>query len=249
MMLKLSVLGFAIAFVATVPPASASPQFDQTAKVFTSAKMAGKRTVAYLDLEIRDPGGPDDKPKDAHTITWRMPKGTTYNPNALPVCIAEQAMAGKDCDKKTLVGGGRVYYNFAPLYPFEPFIPSGTLRVYNAKGAQYLRQGGLILTVDWDPTGWSGPAVAWFATLSGRGVFRTVMPSLTPREATMVFPLTRMLLILGEKKRSLLRTPRRCNPDKGWKSSVSVFYDRLPDGSFSSSTERDTIKLPCQRRS
>ena len=108
--IRLPVLALASAVVAVaalpLPPATASPRFDYSAKLFRlSADRPAQPFGASFVYLVRDvscptrcPWDPEgEKPKNAVKIEVRLPRGTRYNPEGARICSFSRAVETGAC--------------------------------------------------------------------------------------------------------------------------------------------------------
>ncbi len=149
------------------------------------------------------------------------------------------------------MGAGLVNYNWLPIPPLESdwyLVPAGIVTAYNAVG-EGIPNGGLLMFIHWTEV-FNAEDMVWPVTFTRRGVLKTFWPAVTPREFPVVYPLLKLSLTIRAPKGELvLRTPRRCNPKKGWKSSVRTKFLREAPGVFKKTTKQNTVRIAGRRAS
>jgi hypothetical protein len=205
---------------------------------------------------------PGDKPKNPVEIKIHLPRGTKYNRDGAVICSYAKAIrTGPDrCPRGSLLGTGVVGYDWRPYSAIyqDLWIRAGTLEVVHAFGKVRhpdrpnveLLGDGLGVFMDLTASFLRNPLFAYTASMSRRGELTITLPTeqTTGQQITDPFGVIGVLTGFGFRIRKnaqqngtpLLRTPRRCVPQKGWKTKIVVTYE-------DNSTKTFVSRHPCHR--
>lgn len=225
--------------------ANASSEFEQSAHVHITSDRPGKPMGASFESWATDPGAVDEKPKNAVEIKVRFPRGTTYNPAGATRCALAEVLVTHRCPTASLLSkGNQVGYNMRPLGNAHTEGLSGIMKIFHADGG-VLGEGGLYFApISFNPELGLAWSPSFPGTLTRRGVLVIRLPT-WPGGGFPSVALTRLKFRIRKNAQvggvPLLRTPKRCNPDKDWKTKVVFTYE-------DDSTETVFTKHRCYRR-
>ena len=197
-------------------------------EVVLAAQKVGSPTTSAVRVQLASVLRQSDARKRPVAITVAFPRGTTYARRGA-ACTPEQAV-GDECPKDALLGGGlswwTIWVDDVP-YACDAGFYSGGVEAWNAASWR-----GYVIGMRFDlgcsPCSYCG---VLFTGKFKRNVLTIRFPNLdkTAEGAQAAMDLFTITL-RGQTKAGvpLLRTPRRCNRDVGWKSVVRV---RFEDGS------------------
>jgi len=251
-------------------PAGADVRYDYSAPIRLSANRPAKQfglVFSYRVLDVscgrdrRCPFNPDvqpgDKPKNAAEIKIHLPRGTRYNRDGAVICSYAKAIQTGRCPRGSLLGTGGVGYDWRPYSGEDMWVRAGTLKVVHAFGKVRhparpnveLLGDGLGFFMDLTASFFRNPLFAYPASMSRRGELTITLPTLqTTGQQIKAFDVTGVLTAFVFRIRKnaqlngtpLLRTPRRCVPEKGWKTKTVVTYG-------DNSTKTFVSRHPCHR--
>lgn len=248
--------------VVLAPAAAGAPSpWKQSVKIKLSSNRAAKPFGGVFVFQLVDtrcgrvacPRSPDaERPKNAAKIEVQLPRGTRYSPKGSPLCPYWEATEKGPCGGEALLGTGSVSYNFNPFISPDFEFKTGRLWVVHAQGGvrdperpqEELLGYGLGFFMALAPELGPEGRYAFPARVTPRGLITITMP-----ERVAVFGQPGSLTGLAFRIRKnaqlngtpLLRTPRRCNPDNGWRIKTVVTYE-------DDSTKTLFTRHPCFRR-
>ena len=231
--------------VVLAPGAASAPHpWKQTVEIRLSSNRAAKPFGAVFAFQMVDtrcgrvacPRGPDaERPKNAAKIEVQLPRGTRYNPKgALGCSFWDAAEMGRPCVGGSLLGTGSVSYNFNPFGSPLIELQTGRLWVDHAYGG--------VRDPERPQEELLGRGLGFFMELAGElGGGRYAFPGRMTRRGLLTITMPERVEVFGEpgsltgllfriRKNAqlngtpLLRTPRRCNPEKGWRTKTVFTY-------------------------
>jgi hypothetical protein len=210
--------------------AVASPQFSYSFATKFTQKHPATSTGFKTDIETSDPGNPQGVPKGANVITVTFPKGTKFNPSALPKCAATPTntapVTSGACDKAKVGTGSSVVQAVGLPSP----VP-GTITAYNANNA-------IIFYVKSVLAGTTVPVVLK-GNLKGTKL-TTDVGSQVPNVGGLKLIITTFKLNITPHKKGkkiYATTPKKCTGGK-WVVKAHVAFDDGTVGDFASAPSK-----------
>jgi hypothetical protein len=208
---------------------TAQAQFSQQADISFTKPKANTSTGIKTNLVARDPSAPNGKPKAATNVVVTFPKGTKYDPSALPACKGTDTEIGQTgCPSNTQVGTGVAHANAAPVLAdavenIKAYNGTGGAIIFQLTGVQSFVLRGKI-----SGNKLTTPVPPFCAISSGAG-------------CTVTAVLTDFALNTKAIKKSghaYLTTPKTCPSNKTYQTVTKFTYE---DGSSLS------VKAPPQK--